>query len=104
MTDLDDAVKAAERAVHDRWSAVIHNRRVAPVDERKSLTRIAVEAASPLIEKAVREQVAQEIETLISTVLDRRPGTHQGHTREAVIVAGLAALRDAAAIARGVAR
>jgi hypothetical protein len=62
--------------------------------------RFALPAYRQIFEIHLREQIAREIEKAIDRARDTKPGTHQGHTMEAVFCAGLAALRDAAAIAR----
>lgn len=58
------AVEAAQTAIRERWDAVIHNRPVPPDLKDRSIARIAVEAAAPVIERQVHRDLKVRIEDL----------------------------------------
>lgn len=62
--ELHVAIEAAQAAIRQRWDAVIHNRPV-PYDLKdRSIARIAVEAAAPVIQRQVHRDLRVRIQDL----------------------------------------
>lgn len=58
------AIEAAQAAIRERWDAVIHNRPVPPDLKDRSIARIAVEAAAPVIDRQAHRDLKVRIEDL----------------------------------------